>query len=218
MVFHKPAKDGWCQQVFPRQPECWTLEDINLLAESRMTSMTATPADSARTPSRLRMNAPTPAELATLARLGDCAAFGQIVLLYQDRLFNSLLRLVGNADEAAELTRQTLSRALARITELTSDSPYLWLFGIGCKLALASLHQTRRNRRFQLDPASDSHQPVLTALGRLEGEYRAVLVMREVENFNYQQISEVLSLPTATVKSRLFRARLALRDELQGSC
>jgi RNA polymerase sigma-70 factor, ECF subfamily len=76
-----------------------------------MSSMTAMPADSARTPGRMRMNAPTPAELATLARLGDRAAFGQIVLLYQDRLFNSLLRLVGDSDEAAELTRQTLSRA-----------------------------------------------------------------------------------------------------------
>jgi RNA polymerase sigma-70 factor (ECF subfamily) len=56
---------------------------------------------------------------------------------------------------------------------------------------------------------------VLKALGRLDAEYRAVLVMRDVEGFDYQQMADVLGLPLGTLKSRLFRARLALRDELK---
>ena len=58
-------------------------------------------------------------------------------------------------------------------------------------------------------------QMVLTALGRLDVEYRAVLVMRDVDGFDYQQMAEILSLPLGTLKSRLFRARMALRDELK---
>jgi RNA polymerase sigma-70 factor (ECF subfamily) len=56
---------------------------------------------------------------------------------------------------------------------------------------------------------------VMEALGRLDAEYRAVLVMRDIEGFDYQQMAEVLGLPLGTLKSRLFRARLALRDELK---
>lgn len=58
-------------------------------------------------------------------------------------------------------------------------------------------------------------QKVLEALGRLDAEYRAVLVMRDIEGFDYQQMAKVLGLPLGTLKSRLFRARLALRDELK---
>jgi RNA polymerase sigma-70 factor (ECF subfamily) len=61
----------------------------------------------------------------------------------------------------------------------------------------------------------EQHQQVLGALGRLDAEYRAVLVMRDIEGFDYQQMADVLGLPLGTLKSRLFRARLALRDELR---
>ena len=58
-------------------------------------------------------------------------------------------------------------------------------------------------------------QAVLSALGRLDAEYRAVLVMRDIEGFDYQQMADILGLPLGTLKSRLFRARMALRDELK---
>lgn len=62
----------------------------------------------------------------------------------------------------------------------------------------------------------ERNEKVLEALGRLDAEYRAVLVMRDIEGFDYQQMADVLGLPLGTLKSRLFRARLALRDELKG--
>jgi RNA polymerase sigma-70 factor (ECF subfamily) len=69
------------------------------------------------------------------------------------------------------------------------------------------------------DPAAavmrhERDRQVLLALGRLDAEYRAVLVMRDVDDMDYKEISDVLELPLGTVKSRLFRARLALREEL----
>src|SRR5204862_8331206 len=59
-------------------------------------------------------------------------------------------------------------------------------------------------------------EQVIAALGRLDPEYRAVLVMRDIEGFDYQQMADVLGLPLGTLKSRLFRARLSLREELKG--
>ncbi|MGH7178027.1 MAG: sigma factor-like helix-turn-helix DNA-binding protein, partial [Tepidisphaeraceae bacterium] len=55
----------------------------------------------------------------------------------------------------------------------------------------------------------------LAALGRLDSEYRALLIMRDVEGFEYQQMAQLLEVPLGTLKSRLFRARVALRGELR---
>ena len=192
------------------------------------------------------------AELLRKAQRGDRGAFGQIVVLYQDRLYNALLRVIGDPEEARELTQETFTRALVKIDSFRGEAgPYTWLFRIGVNLAISQLRKIQRHRTFSLDrPATaggangaenddqasslidrvaqdrgaspadnaetrEQHQQVLAALGRLDAEYRAVLVMRDIEGFDYQQMADVLGLPLGTLKSRLFRARLALRDELR---
>ena len=193
------------------------------------------------------------------AQAGDRGAYGQIVLLYQNRLYNAVLRLVGDREEARELTQEAFTRGLQKIDGFRGDaSPYTWLFRIAVNLAISQIRKVRRVRIFSLDrPAAGSRggggrngqagygndqatglldrvvrerdeaappermekrerdQMVLAALGRLDAEYRAVLVMRDVEGFDYQQMADVLGLPLGTLKSRLFRARMALRDELK---
>jgi RNA polymerase sigma-70 factor (ECF subfamily) len=188
------------------------------------------------------------------AQEGDRAAYGQVVVLYQDRLFNAVLRMVGDRDEAMELTQEAFTRGLVKIDSFRGDaSPYTWLFRIAMNLAISQLRKNGRGRVFSLDrPSSNgtgrsSHgesedqaaslvdrvardngespaqraetreraDVVLAALGRLDAEYRAVLVMRDIESFDYQQMADVLGLPLGTLKSRLFRARMALRDELK---
>ena len=202
------------------------------------------------------------------AQQGDRGAYGQIVLLYQDRLYNAVLRLVGDREEARELTQEAFTRGLEKIESFRGDAgPYTWLFRIAVNLAISQLRKVQRTRVFSLDrpgprlaggggsngryasggaaedqasglidriaqdrdgtgsgreinPARqvedrERAQAVLAALGRLDAEYRAVLVMRDIEGFDYQQMADVLGLPLGTLKSRLFRARLALRDELK---
>jgi RNA polymerase sigma-70 factor (ECF subfamily) len=178
------------------------------------------------------------------ARQGDRAAYGQIVMLHQDRLFNAVLRMVGDREEAGEITQEALARGLVKIESFRGEaSAYTWLFRIAMNLAISQLRKVQRHRTFSLDaPRGDGQdqasglldrvqqqqtdpqaelekrerdQQVLAALGRLDAEYRAVLVMRDIEGFDYQQIADVLGLPLGTLKSRLFRARLALRDELR---
>jgi RNA polymerase sigma-70 factor (ECF subfamily) len=197
------------------------------------------------------------AELFRRAQGGDRGAFGQIVQLHQDRVYNAVLRMVGDLDDARDLTQETFTRALVKIDTFRGEAqPYTWLFRIALNLAIGQLRKARRHRTVSLDagssgggngqsnkarPAADDqgaalkdrlsrdgapgpdqqvehaerNRAVLAALGRLDAEYRAVLVMRDVEGFDYQQMADLLGLPLGTLKSRLFRARIALRDELR---
>jgi RNA polymerase sigma-70 factor (ECF subfamily) len=195
-------------------------------------------------------------DLLRKAQSGDRSSYGQLVVAYQDRLYNALLRMVGDSEEARELTQEAFTRGLMKLSSFRGDSqPYTWLFRIAVNLAISHLRKVQRHRVFSLDaparngngrhaddqasslaervaasggggggtsehPPADLerrelHGQVLAALGRLDAEYRAVLVMRDVEGFDYQQMADVLGLPLGTLKSRLFRARLALRDELR---
>ena len=190
-------------------------------------------------------------ELLRKAQRGQREAYGQLVLLYQDRLYNAVLRLVGDREEARELTQEAFTRGLMKLESFRGDaSPYTWLFRIAVNLAISQLRKIKRHRTFSLDASGrngngrhstddqasslvdrlasqntarpsetledrEQGEQVLAALGRLDAEYRAVLVMRDIEGFDYQQMAEVLDLPLGTLKSRLFRARLALRDELR---
>jgi RNA polymerase sigma-70 factor (ECF subfamily) len=187
-------------------------------------------------------------ELIKKAQAGDRDAYGRLVLAYQDRLYNAIVRMVGDREEARELAQEAFTRGLAKIDGFRGDaSPYTWLFRIATNLCISRLRKIQRRRTFSLEGAAGSghdgdeqtsslldrvkpdpalrpdeelerrerNQHVVEALGRLDPEYRAVLVMRDVEGFDYQQMADVLGLPLGTLKSRLFRARLALRDELK---
>lgn len=163
---------------------------------------------------------------------GDRAAFGQFVLDTQDRLYTLLVRILGDRDDARETAQDTYLKALSSLhTFRGHSSAYTWLYRIAVNLAITRLRKVRRHRTFNLppqwtraDPAAnpadaailaEQSRQVLSALGRLDGEYRTILVLRDVDDLDYPQIAEVLQVPLGTVKSRLFRARLALRHELQ---
>jgi RNA polymerase sigma-70 factor (ECF subfamily) len=188
-------------------------------------------------------------ELLKAAQFGDRAAFGEIVLLYQDRLFNTLLRLVGNADDAAELCQETFARALQKLSEFRGEAgPYTWMFRIATNLALTELRKRQTRRTFTIGDGGDGsdsnghghqaaalvqrmesvapsparqveeremHERVVAALGRIDAEQRFLVVMRDVEGFDYHEMAQVLDVPMGTLKSRLFRARLALREQLK---
>jgi RNA polymerase sigma-70 factor, ECF subfamily len=192
-------------------------------------------------------------ELLRQAQHGDRAAYGQLVVAYQDRLYNAVLRLVGDREEARELTQETFTRGLMKLDSFRGEAgPYTWLFRIAINLAISHLRKASRHRVFSLDHAGgngqagssgrnqasslvervvgreeptpleamekrERSQQVLEALGRLDAEARALLVMRDIEGFDYQQMADILAMPLGTLKSKLFRARLALREGLAGN-
>ena len=224
-------------------------------ASKPMSSLSGAQFDAPEPSEPINLAARRELDLLRKAQHGDRASYGQLVVAYQDRLYNAILRLVGDADEARELSQEAFTRGLMKLSSFRGDaSPYTWLFRIAVNLAISHLRKVQRHRVFSLDapprngngrhdddqassladrvsegglsggsavlPPEDLerkelHGQVLAALGRLDAEYRAVLVMRDIEGFDYQQMAEVLDLPLGTLKSPLFRARMALRDELK---
>jgi RNA polymerase sigma-70 factor (ECF subfamily) len=170
---------------------------------------------------------------------GDLEAFNQLVLKYQDRVFDTVYRMVGEYADAQDLAQACFVKAYLAVGEFRGQSSfYTWLFRIAVNEALSERRRTARGQRhaptFCQTPedlgaaAADArtHQPaeaaeqneerlaVVEALRRLDPEQRAVIVMKDLEGADYGQLAEVFQCPRGTVKSRLHRARQALRKEL----
>ena len=176
-------------------------------------------------------------------RQGDMRAFSILVEKYQDRLFNAVFRLCGNYQDACELSQEAFLRALKNIGNFRGQAKfYTWLFRISLNL-VRSHHRRAGKRRYRsLDesdgtmeiasqalklagknypsPAEQAEQAerndkVMAGLGRLAQQYRVVIVLRDIDGMDYQEISEILRVPVGTVKSRIHRGRLTLREYLK---
>jgi RNA polymerase sigma-70 factor (ECF subfamily) len=170
---------------------------------------------------------------ATLA--GDTGAFGLLVERYQDRLYNGLLRFLGSAEDARDATQDTFLQAFTKLRSFRGQAAfYTWLYRIGFNLAMSqrrrarpcmSLNRLEHERA--LEPSDNGAPPerrletaervtqVETALGRLADDHRQIVILREIEDCSYETIAEILSIPVGTVRSRLFRARLQLKEHLR---
>ena len=171
---------------------------------------------------------------------GNTAAFGVLVRCYQDRLYNSVYRLVDNAEDAQDVVQEAFLNAYQSLDSFKGDSLFFtWLYRIAVNTAI-SLKRKRRvmvrmdggvNGEQTIDPLDPSveSQPgyaleqaeqgrrIREALNRLSPEHRAVLVMKDMEGQKYETMAEVLQVPIGTIRSRLHRARLELRELLEKS-
>jgi RNA polymerase sigma-70 factor (ECF subfamily) len=180
------------------------------------------------------------ADLVRRAQSGDAAAFGALVAHYQDRVFNTCLRLCHNRDDALDLTQTTFLRALEALPRFDARSRFFtWLFRIAVNATLSHRRQQRRRPTVSLD-ASDGDGPsqsagvadegpevtrrlartelhacVEAALARLDEDFRMPVVLKDVEDLDYATIAEILEVPLGTVKSRIFRSRMLLREMLK---
>ncbi len=182
-------------------------------------------------------------ELVSRARVGDIEALARLIERHQDRLFNAMYRVVGHYEDAEELTQEAFVRALRGLGRFRGSSGfYTWLFRIGMNLAINFRRRSRPVHFSALEASSGSpgrqaaglmdllespgagpageaalreqHRRVLSALGELEPASRAVVVLRDIEGLGYGEIASILELPLGTVKSRLSRARGAIRERL----
>jgi RNA polymerase sigma-70 factor (ECF subfamily) len=164
---------------------------------------------------------------------GSPEAFGQLVRKYQDRLFSTVVQVVGSEEDARDVVQDAFVRAFEALGAFQGQSAfYTWLYRIAMNGAI-SLRRRKRptasvdamrdccgeepvEHSEEADPANrverdDMGNQVQAALGRLSDEHRSVLVLREMEEQSYEQIAQVLECPVGTVRSRLFRARMELR-------
>ena len=193
------------------------------------------------------MQPPTDAKLIEQIQQGDRSALGALLQRHQQRMFNIALRMVGNRDDAAEMTQDAMLKVCEHIDGFRSDAKVTtWMTRIVMNRCISLLRKRKVRNHVSLessgrssggdDPAAslrqylaDTGEPrpaqrvetyemldrLQHAIAGLDDDFRAVLVLRDLEQMDYQQIAQTLELKVGTVKSRLFRARLALRQALQ---
>ncbi len=175
------------------------------------------------------------AHLIDQALAGQSDAFGQLVTKYQDRLYNALLHVVGSPEEARDVAQDAFVQALLKLESFQRTAAfYTWLYRIAFNVAVSrhrkrkptsSLDQRREasgqepiardggpSERMERQERVDQVQAALAALSE---EHRAVLVLREMDGCCYETIAEMLDMPVGTVRSRLHRARMELREHLK---
>ncbi len=174
-------------------------------------------------------------QLVERAVAGDLDAFNQLVELYQGYLFSLVVRVVNDRDSAADAVQEAFFSCYRNIHRFRGDSFRSWLTRIALNAATDIL---RYRKRRPADPypewEDDAWQPpagedaspereamrrstaslLQSALARISTDQRTAIVLYDVEGFDYQEIADMTHVSLGTVKSRIHRGRLALRDLL----
>lgn len=176
------------------------------------------------------------------ARRGDLDSFNRLVLAYQDMVYNQAYRLMGEPQAAEDATQEAFLSAYRNLKSYRGGSFKAWLLRIVTNASYDELRRQKRRPTTPLEPldaedeeiespqwlADPSESPEEAAerseLGRalqdcLQGlppEFRAVVLLVDIQGLDYSEASQAVGKPLGTVKSRLARARLRLRDCLQG--
>lgn len=172
------------------------------------------------------------------------AALEQLLLRHERRIYATCLRMVGDAESARDLTQDTFVRVIGAIGSFDGRAKFTtWMTRIAMNACISHQRRARLRRGPSLDDhavgADGSSAPKRdllagtepTPIGRVEldedlgrlagafrsldAEQRAILVLRDVRGLDYREVAETLSIPVGTVKSRLFRARQALREAVE---
>ena len=159
---------------------------------------------------------------------GDDHAFEILLLRYQRQVFNAVLRMVRNRDEASDLTQTTFLKAYEQLGSFDSRHKFFsWLYRIAINESINHLRRRGRLEPLEGEWASAARSPEDSAVGSdlsvhvqdalmsLSPDYRAVLVFRHFEDCSYEEIASIVGVPTKTVKSRLFSARRQLKELLE---
>lgn len=173
------------------------------------------------------------------AKKGDVGAFEQLISQHQKTVYNIAYRLTGNHEDASDVAQEAFIRAYSSLPDFRGDSSFAtWLYRIVNNACLDELRKRKRQRvtyidqtvamedgevtRQIADPADGPEEAlerveiqrvVQESISQLEEEYRIVLVMRELQGYSYNEIADTLGINLGTVKSRLNRARNALKEK-----
>lgn len=177
-------------------------------------------------------------ELITECLAGDGDAFGRLVVRYQNRLYNTLVGVLGSAEDARDVAQDAFVHAFQKLGTFRGQSAfYSWLFRIAVNAAVSQKRKKRRTVTSidaaretaglePVDPHPDSHPSrslelterqalVRQGLAQLSEEFRTVLVLKEIEGMKYDEIAEMIDCPIGTVRSRIHRARIELKQKLE---
>jgi RNA polymerase sigma-70 factor (ECF subfamily) len=171
---------------------------------------------------------PTDQDLARRARSGDTDAYGELVTRHEHRIYRVCLRIVGNPEDARDAAQDAIVSGLRTIRGFRGDSAFTtWMHRIAVNACYDLLRRRRRQPMLHVVAEdgweADPGPPVVDhadevagtlavaeALGRVPEEFRAALVLADVEDLPYDEIASILGVAIGTVKSRVHRGRAAL--------
>ena len=163
---------------------------------------------------------------------GDLQAFGQLASKYRNRLVNSMIYLVQDHAEAEDVVQDALMHSYVKLSTFRRQSAfYTWLYRIAVNRVWCIKRRQRHEvsledaeRVYSMQDRSDlpsreiesdeQRRMVQDALQLIHQKHREVLVLRHIEGYSYVMISEILEIPIGTVRSRIHRGRLELRQQL----
>lgn len=171
---------------------------------------------------------------------GDQSAYGEIVEIYKDKVFQLCYRILGNRHEAEDMAQEAFIRAYINIASFNIDLKFsTWLYRIATNLCIDRIRKKKPD--YYLDAevsgtdgltmysqiASDTTLPedeveslelqetIQREITKLPEKYRSVIVLKYIEELSLNEISEILDIPLGTVKTRIHRGREALRHQLR---
>ena len=175
------------------------------------------------------------------AQHGDLDAFNRLVLAYQDAIYNTALRILSDEDLAADATQEAFLSAFRSLSSFRGGSFRGWLLRTVTNACYDEFRRKHRRPTTPLEPVTDDDEEMDTSrwltdpamspeeqfetaelehaiqhcLEALPVEFRAVVVLADVQMLDYSEVAAALKKPLGTIKSRLARARLKLRECLQ---
>jgi len=175
------------------------------------------------------------AQLIAQTLAGQSAAFGQLVEKYQDRLYNTMVHVLGSPEDSLDIVQEAFVQAFVKLDSFRQTSAfYTWLYRIAFNVAASQRRRRHASASVEQIHEATGEEPVdgqagpdqqveqeercrqvRQAIAALDEEFRSVLVLREIDGCCYETIAEILDVPIGTVRSRLHRARLQLRDQLK---
>lgn len=181
-------------------------------------------------------------DLINLAVQGDMEAFNQIVLAYQERVFNLAYRIMGQSQVAEDVTQEAFLNAFLKLHTYRGGSFISWLLRIASNLCYDHIRRDKSRPTVPLDPLNadgeemeaaswmedDSPSPAAVAeknefwdeiqhlLNRLSPGYRNAVILVDIQEMDYTEAAAAMGVSLGTMKSRLVRGRLKLREMLMG--
>jgi RNA polymerase sigma-70 factor (ECF subfamily) len=169
------------------------------------------------------------ADLIGKARQGEVEAYNLLISRWEKRVYNYLLRIVGEREEALDLSQDVFLKAYQNLRKLDDAARFApWLFRIAHNEAFSAFRRRRPEGELSAQTeladvdlaAATAAFPielsiaVTTALGKLSPEQREAVILKIYQGFKFEEIAEILACPVSTVKSRLYTALDTLKGQL----
>lgn len=185
-----------------------------------------------------KVTQPTDEDLIEKFQNGDLYAFDLIVKRYKNQLLNFIYRFLGNAEEAEDLVQETFLRVYRNRRAYQKVAKFsTWIYTIAGNLAKTELRKRKRRKFFSIsdlgynekdyDISDEAYNPEKDVDSRMKEEiihreindlspkFREVILLRDVQQLSYEEISQIVNIPLGTVKSRVNRGRLKLQEKLK---